>query len=274
MSCIQGIEHVVFSESGNGILPHIHHNVHQIFFIMNGNVNIKIDEKSYYVNSPTAIFVSNFETHSFVCDSEKFSRFCISLTPALTGQVIKSNKLASIISNRPPNFCHCIDITPIAPFISQILGEILKETKLNSKEFQENAHSLLRCVFVALYRHAPDAFPFDDNNISSVVQEIKQKIENNLSEEQSLEELADEFHTSQYYLAHAYKQVTGYSIKNYRMLCRMAEARELLLNTALSVSEISEQVGFPDTSNFSKYFRKKEGCTPTEYRQIHKGENQ
>ncbi|MBQ7293666.1 MAG: helix-turn-helix domain-containing protein [Clostridia bacterium] len=272
MTSISGIEHIIFSDSNNGILPHVHQNVHQIFFIMNGTVRVKIDDKEYFIDRPTAVFVSNFETHSFTAESEKFSRFCISLTPTLLRQEIKSDKLASIISNRPAHFCHCIDIEPIAPFISQLLSELIKEHERQETEFPESTSYLLRCIFIALYRHAPGAFPFDDNNISATVQRIKQKIENDLASEQSLEELAAEFHISQYYLAHAYKQVTGYSIKNYRMLCRIAEARALLTNTSLPISTISEQVGFPDTSNFSKYFRKKEGYTPSKYRQIHKGE--
>lgn len=271
MSCIYGIEHIIFSDSNGGILPHVHHNVHQVFFIMEGTVHVKIGTKYYFVNRPTAVFVSNFETHSFVAENGKFSRFCISLTPTLIKQEIRSDKLASIISNRPAHFCHCVDIEPIAPLISQMLWELLKEKRSKPTEFPENVSALLRCIFVALYRHAPEAFPFDDNNISSTVQKIKQKIENDLASEQSLEELAAEFHVSQYYLAHAYKQVTGYSIKNYRMLCRIAEARELLTNTSMSVSAISDHVGFPDTSNFSKYFKKKEGYTPSKYRQIHKG---
>jgi len=272
MSCIQGIEHIIFSESNGGILPHVHHNVHQIFFIMDGSVHVKVDDKYYFVNRPSAVFVSNFETHSFVSESPKFSRFCISITPTLIKQEIKSDRLSSIISNRPAHFCHCVDIEPIAPLISQMLKELVKEKNLTSAEFPENASALLRSILVAVYRHSPESFPFDDNNISSTVQKIKQKIENNLSSEQSLEELAAEFHISQYYLAHAYKQVTGYSIKNYRMLCRIAEARELLTNTSMSISDISDRVGFPDTSNFSKYFKKKEGYTPSKYRQMHKGE--
>ena len=274
MSCIQEIKHITFSESNSGIMPHIHQNVHQIFFIMDGAVHVKIDDRKYFINRPTAVFVSNFETHSFVAESPKFSRFCISLAPTSVKQEIKSDKLSSIISNRPAHFCHCIDIEPIASLISNMLKELVKEKNLEQAEFPENASSLLRCIFVALYRHAPNAFPFDDNNISSTVQKIKQNIENNLSAEQSLQELAAEFHVSQYYLSHVYKQVTGYSIKNYRMLCRIAEARELLTNTSMSISDISDRVGFPDTSNFSKYFKKKEGYTPSQYRQIHKGEKQ
>lgn len=272
MSCIQGMEHIIFSDSNSGILPHVHHNVHQVFFIMKGEVDIKIEDKHYFITRPTAVFVNNFERHSFTASNGEFSRFCISLSPSKIKQEIKNDKLLSIISNRPEHFCHCIDITGIEPLLTPMLWEILKEKKAHYSEYPENASALLRCVFVALYRHSPKSFPFEDNNISSTVQKIKMKIETELAGEQTLDDLADEFHVSRYYLAHAYKQVTGYSIKNYRMLCRIAEARELLTNTSLSISRISEHIGFPDTSNFSKYFKKKTGYTPSQYRNKHKGE--
>ena len=272
MSCINGIEHVIFSDSNSGILPHAHSNTHQVFFIMRGEVNVRIENRHYFITRPTAVFVSNFETHSFCAVSKEFSRFCISLAPSKIKQDIKNDKLLSIISNRPEHFCHCIDVTEIEPFLTPVLNEILKEVTQNPKEYPENASALLRSVFVALYRHSPQSFPFDNSSITSTVQKIKQKIESELATEQSLDDLAAEFHVSRYYLAHAYKQVTGYSIKNYRMLCRIAEARELLTNTSLSVSQISEHIGFPDASNFSKYFKKKTGYTPSQYRNIHKGE--
>jgi AraC-like DNA-binding protein len=151
---------------------------------------------------------------------------------------------------------------------------MLKETEGDFDDFPENASALFKCILIAIYRQSPKSFPFDDNNIFSTVQRIKHKIESDLATEQSLDELAEEFHVSRYYLAHSYKKITGYSIKNYKMLCRLAEARELLTETAMPVSDISERVGFTDTSNFSKYFKKKEGYTPSEYRTIHKGENQ
>ena len=272
MSCIEGIEQIIFSDNKNEILPHAHHNVHQIFFIMRGSVHVQINEKSYFVNRPTAVFVSNFETHSFTAEQGEFTRFCISLSPTLIKQELKSDKLSSIISDRPTHFCHCVDIEAISVLIEEMLWELVKEKQNKDRDFPENASSLLRCIFVALYRHAPDSFPFDDNNISSIVQKVKHKIETDFTSEQSLNEFADEFHLSRYYLAHAFKELTGYRIKNYRMLGRIAEARELLVNTSMSVSDISDRIGFPDTSNFSKYFKKKEGYTPSQYRNLHKGE--
>jgi AraC-like DNA-binding protein len=241
---------------------------------MKGRVRVQINESHYLVEKPTAVFVSNFETHSFTALSHDYSRFCISLRPALIKQEIKSDRLLSIISNRPESFCHCVDIEAIEPLVAQLLREMLKETEGDFDDFPENASALFKCILIAIYRQSPKSFPFDDNNIFSTVQRIKHKIESDLATEQSLDELAEEFHVSRYYLAHSYKKITGYSIKNYKMLCRLAEARELLTETAMPVSDISERVGFPDTSNFSKYFTKKEGYTPSEYRTIPKGENQ
>lgn len=274
MSCIRGIEHIGFTRDNRVVTPHSHKFQYQVFFVMKGSAHVRVADKYYHVTRPTAIFVNTLETHSFTAETQDFSRFCICLSPSFVKQDLKNDRLLSIISNRPENFCHCIDIEPIAPFVEHLLWEILKEHTSNYKEYPENASALLRCVFVALYRHSPESFPFEDNNISTTIQKIKQKIETNLSSEQSLDELAAEFHISRYYLAHAYKQLTGYSIKNYRMLCRVAEARELLTNTSLSISQISEHIGFSDTSNFSKYFKKKTGYTPSEYRKIHKGAEQ
>ena len=140
----------------------------------------------------------------------------------------------------------------------------------NDGEFRENAVALLKSVLIMLYRHVPEAFPFESNNIAAIVQLIKHRIESDLTYDETLEDIAAQFHLSRYYLAHCYKQITGYSIKNYRMLCRIAASRELLASTVLSVSEICERVGFSDMSNFSRYFKKEEGMSPLQYRRIHR----
>ena len=50
---------------------------------------------------------------------------------------------------------------------------------------------------------------------------------------------------------------------------RIDKAEELLLHTALSVSEISELTGFSNSSYFNKQFKKVTGYTPQQYRSEH-----
>ena len=57
----------------------------------------------------------------------------------------------------------------------------------------------------------------------------------------------------------------------YLQSLRVAEARDLLKHSNLSVSEISWQVGLNDTSYFSKLFREQVGMPPLQYRQAVRG---
>ena len=48
----------------------------------------------------------------------------------------------------------------------------------------------------------------------------------------------------------------------------METAKYLLLNTSLSISEISEKVGYYNLSSFTRRFKQSQGINPTEYRSI------
>ena len=62
------------------------------------------------------------------------------------------------------------------------------------------------------------------------------------------------------------KEITGKGIWEYIEEVRMRKACELLLNTASSISDISEQCGFGSSRYFSTRFKKCRGCTPREFR--------
>lgn len=47
---------------------------------------------------------------------------------------------------------------------------------------------------------------------------------------------------------------------------RMEEAKHILKTRALSIKEIAGEVGYSDETYFSKVFKRRTGCTPTEYR--------
>lgn len=69
-------------------------------------------------------------------------------------------------------------------------------------------------------------------------------------------------------LTEVFKNCFGVTPVRYVNQERLAYAKELLINTDLSVGEIAESVGFSN-HNFSRYFRAQHGCTPLEYRTGH-----
>ena len=63
------------------------------------------------------------------------------------------------------------------------------------------------------------------------------------------------------------QSVFGKSITEIIETRKLIEARNLLLNSGKSVSEIGYELGYNEKSYFTRVFRKKTGLTPTEYRE-------
>ncbi len=95
-------------------------------------------------------------------------------------------------------------------------------------------------------------------------------IEAHSAERFSLREMAGALFVDGSYLLRTFKRHTGMTPLRYHHLVRCNKAKELLVQTDQSISDIGEVVGFVSSSHFSHIFRKTEGCTPSEYRMLNK----
>ena len=91
-------------------------------------------------------------------------------------------------------------------------------------------------------------------------------IEEHHAEELSLATLAKLVDLSLYHFARAFKQSFGVPPHRYHMFRRMVRARSLLQKSTLSVTQIGIQIGFRETSSFTRAFRRFAGVTPSEFR--------
>ncbi|MCQ4088285.1 helix-turn-helix domain-containing protein [Saccharibacillus sp. JS10] len=85
--------------------------------------------------------------------------------------------------------------------------------------------------------------------------------------ELSLEKVASVVYLNPAYFSQLFKQKTGQGFKEYITQLRLDHAMEMLSESELKVGDIAERVGYPDVRHFSQVFRKKIGCTPSEYRE-------
>ena len=100
---------------------------------------------------------------------------------------------------------------------------------------------------------------------------VAEFIETHLAEEISLTALAELVDLSVYHFARAFRRSFGTPPHRYHMARRMDRARALLKTPALSVTQIGIQIGFRETSSFTRAFRKFIGLTPTDYRRQQQG---
>ncbi len=105
------------------------------------------------------------------------------------------------------------------------------------------------------------------DQLSPAVSATMTAIEQNLSSELTLEQLARQAFLSPTYLSAQFKAQTGVSISQYVGDMRILRAKALLLDPHVRLYEVSRLVGVPDASYFSRLFKKATGMTPSEYRE-------
>ena len=101
-------------------------------------------------------------------------------------------------------------------------------------------------------------------------QEMMQQLANQIREYSgrvpAVAELARSMGYSVDYFSRVFTQVIGHGPQEFVITARINRAKQLLSETSLSVGEISTVLGFRDVFFFSKQFRQKTDCTPTEFR--------
>lgn len=90
----------------------------------------------------------------------------------------------------------------------------------------------------------------------------------------TLDTLAELTFMNKYYLSHIFKEHSGYSPIDYVLHKRITEAEKLLTSTDLSISQISNIIGFGSSSYFSQYFKKQNDLSPSQYRENHRKQSQ
>lgn len=199
--------------------------------------------------------------------------------------IINSNTEHYEITNSDCQFM-VIGVDKFNGYIQNSLDKNVITISLNNKEYEkilslykiiyddaintidDNVISNCFSIIVALLERNIN-FKFNSiakTNYSTLVASIVDLIENYHYSNLKLNDLAVRFSISQSTLIHRFKKETGYTIINYKIKCQIEEAKNLLKITNLTITSIASEVGFNDTSHFTKVFKEKEGITPKEYR--------
>lgn len=261
MAIVRGVSHLSEGRVGDA---HIHPHFHQCIYVRRGQARFRIADTDYDVSAPALLFISRLETHSFAVEAAEYDRYTVNIDPACpTGQA----RLFSVFTDRPKRFFHVFPLSgQEQDFMDLIFERMLRAYSSPDASLPDAADSYLTCALTELYRLLPDAFPVSAGGAADTVHRIKEILESRMQDPPTLRELGETLHLTPCYLAHLFKDATGYSIKRYALLCRLAAVRELLAGTDRSVTDICAQTGFSDISNLSCYFRREVGCTPTQYR--------
>ena len=86
----------------------------------------------------------------------------------------------------------------------------------------------------------------------------------------NIEQIANKMFISQRYLSDTLKKETGKTTTEHIQLHLIEQAKNILLQPNISISQVAYKLGFEYPQYFSRLFKKKEGISPREYRELYK----
>ena len=99
---------------------------------------------------------------------------------------------------------------------------------------------------------------------------VKNYINENYMYELKLATLADLANMSPSAFSRFFKLHTGRTLSDYIIDIRMGFATRLLLDTNDTIAEVGFNCGYNNLSNFNRIFKRKKGCSPSEFRENYK----
>lgn len=141
-------------------------------------------------------------------------------------------------------------------------AELLDNLMHNKKQAK---HNVIVEPLNVIRRHSTDVLDLSDSHVASAIRFIR----NHASRPISVDDVITIVPLSRRALYNRFKNSTGTSIYEYIKRTRLEAFSRLLLETNLTISEISNSMHFPDEKNVSRYFRKIKGTTPIAYRRKH-----
>ena len=238
-------------------VPHTHNHL-ELFYIVGGKGQFLIQDQLYPVNSNNLVIINPNVTHTEVSlNAQPLEYIVLGIEGIELATSENSNGQFNILD-------HFESVE-----ISSCLRNILREMEQKNTGYEDVCQAYMEILIIRLMRNTALAVPTEPQVVSGNRQcaAVKRYIDLHFKESLTLDQLAEDAHMNKYYLSHAFKREYGVSPINYMITRRIEESKYLLAETDLSMSQISQLLGFSSLSYFSQVFRRTQSVSPMEYRQ-------
>lgn len=248
------------------------HDCYEIYYSISGGRQFLIDNHLYDFVSGDIFFINSFETHHLSSiEQEMHERVVIHIHPEFLKSVSTAHTdLSHCFSSRTPHRNKCTLSTSDQKRFMYFIHELSSENQFGQDLLDLSVFIKLMIFLNEIFaKEETSQFPKSKrySRLYEQFDDILSYINQHLSEDLNINNLADYFHLSSSYLRRIFKQETGTTINKYVVAQRISLAKSLLTE-GLSVADTCEKCGFRDYSNFLKTFTKVVGISPKKYSQF------
>ena len=249
------------------IKEHLHNDLTQIFIVEKGEGMVISEKKELKINGPSVIVIPPNTLHGFSFQSNiKGGVFTIS--EAYLDSIFKPNPNIYFEINR----FQILDFHLQKTSFDQILLLIsMLEREINDNLLEKNQliqhlfQSLFLCFYRESYQKNYENTVSNNRNIKYLLA-FQKGLKVNFLNQRSISDYAKDLNITVVHLNRVCQTILGKSPIQIIHEMILAEAKKYLLNTSYSVSEIAYFLNFSDPAYFTRFFKKKLGVSPTEFR--------
>lgn len=236
----------------------------EFHLIRRGNCEYFIRDANYPCEKNSVLIMHRNEVHCYIRDEEAYTKnialvFAISL---VEGRPLVQQALAGLESVH-----HIMLSDKQAATAEYLLKKIADEYESREFHWQDVIVNYV-VAFLTILQRAAVGHVSGQENKDPIIQDVLKYLQREFTNVTSLTEAANEFGLSSYTLSKKFKQYVGVGFLEYLIHLRIEEARRLLAETDLNVTEVAYEVGFDSLSTFYRDFRRITQLTPVAYRKM------
>ncbi len=245
-----------YEEDGkNHYLKRSEHNSYMFTYCLEGHGYLKYHNKVNEFHKDDILFINCMDEHEMWTDKNGMKLIYIHLqSPSLESFLSYVSSITGNVIKTPGDSIG---------FVSTIKGihRAIEEKKYDEYAASNEIYKLM----LRLRKHVHDMSTYIAF-APETVRKATEFIDDNLTKKLTLDSVALEVGLSKFYLEKKFKECIGEPVSQYIAKKRVKRAQELLIQTDLSVSEISMEVGLLDSQVLIRLFKKYIGTTPHQYR--------
>ena len=237
---------------------HFHYHIEMVW-MLKGSVNCFTDSNKYNVKEGDIFISFPNQIHYYESfEDEEYIIFYIN--PEVVPQFM------GLFETNVPRSSH-VPADKITPKLKTLLDGIVdgcEEVRAGKKYAEEVRSGYVLAFFGELLRSMELYGP--DSGELSALKNIVDYCSRNYTKEISLDTLSKELHISKYYISHIFGSRLNMRFNDYVNSLRVSKACLLLTDSDMSITDISDKVGFSTIRTFNRAFLRQTGKAPSDYR--------
>lgn len=243
------------------------HNSCELLFIEQGGGEYRIGGQQYHVEKNGVLIIGGTDPHSRRFTQVPCIRYGLTVLPAFLQSLPIINGYMNVYRTHSPEEAKKLQgIEPVTfERMVSIIWQLREETKDNGQGKGDMVYALLLELTIILNRllHLKKK---DISGMYKTMSDIKNYIDFHYAENLSLEELSRLFYLQPNTISKNFHKTFEKNINSYIRSVRVSNSVRILENNDISITELSEVVGYASVNTFLRQFRESLGISPLQYK--------